>query len=149
MSVVFIFARFDESRAAIGELIGSQRTHKIGLSAWDIAEVVTVFCHNLNSIGVILIVGLWNQGTLYATNIAADALTVVDAGYLQDAEVVVDRKPTTISTTLWQRPSIAARLDSTRNIFVSNDASLDASLNAARFSFKVEYQIIYRVVLLL
>ena len=97
----FIFARFDKSRATIRKLIGSQRAHEVGLPAGDIAEVMTVFRHNLDGIGIVFIVWLWNQGALHATDIAADALTVVDTGYLQDAEVVVDRKPTAISTTPW------------------------------------------------
>ena len=106
MPIVFILTLFDESRATVRKFIRCQRTHEVGLSTWDIAEVVAVFCHDFDGIRIILIVGLWNQGALHATDIAADALAVVDACNLQDSQVVVDAEPTAVSTTLWQRPRV-------------------------------------------
>ena len=102
VAVCLIFARLNVGCAAVGELVGCEPAHHLSLSARDIAEVVTVFSHDLDSVRIKLIVGFGHEGTLHTTDIATDALAVVDACNLQDAQVVVDRKPTAISTTLWQ-----------------------------------------------
>ena len=96
VAIVFIFVFLDDSRTFIWKFIGSKPTNHLSLSAWYIADMMTVFRHYLNGVRIVFIIGFWHQGTVDATDISTNAFTVVYTSNLQDTQVVVDAQPTAI-----------------------------------------------------
>ena len=61
MAVELILMLINETHTSVWESIKRKRPHEVRLMRFDIAEMMTVFCYNLDGVRIELICRFWYQ----------------------------------------------------------------------------------------
>lgn len=132
MPIYFIGFLLYKCHGKFWEMVFGPRTHHRGLVVVHIAKVVTILGHYLDSARVKLIARLRNQRHVYSTQIAADALPMVDACNPQNAQIIINRQPPAIAAALWQFAIVSTVIYRFYSFGIFHKGSLPQQLQCGR-----------------